>query len=93
MRLELDRLAGGSVGVVLADLVPVDDVVEGGDVLGAAVLVLEVVGVLPDVDACSGKRERVTRAIKEQSEAASGTTQKGGACDAARAFEGSPPHP
>ena len=34
-----------------ADLVPVDDVPPRGEVVGAAVLVLEVVGVLPDVDA------------------------------------------
>src|SRR6266478_5492789 len=32
-------------------LVPVDDVPPGGEVVGTAVLVLEVVGVLPDVDA------------------------------------------
>ncbi len=87
---ELDGLAGGGGGVVLAHLVPVDHVVEGGDVLRAArkgaergsgkgvgwglqrrgrvgrgrgggrgsisppVLVLEVVRVLPDVDAHDG---------------------------------------
>jgi len=41
-------------GVVAADAVPVDDLHESGDVFGAAVLVFEVVGVLPDVDAEDG---------------------------------------
>src|SRR5690349_20404113 len=40
----------GGFLVAAVDLVPVDDVPEGLDVLGPAVLVLEVVGVLPDVD-------------------------------------------
>mmetsp|Transcript_1836 Transcript_1836/g.6037 ORF Transcript_1836/g.6037 Transcript_1836/m.6037 type:complete len:260 (-) Transcript_1836:150-929(-) len=51
---ELDGLAGGGGGIVLPHLVPVDDVVEGGNVLRPAVLVLEVVGVLPHVDAQDG---------------------------------------
>src|SRR5438128_11335362 len=38
----------------LVDLVPVDDVPPGGQVLRAAVLVLEVVGVLPHVVAHDG---------------------------------------
>src|SRR4051812_21735495 len=33
------------------DLPPVDDIPPGGEIVGAAVLVVEVVGVLPDVDA------------------------------------------
>ena len=37
--------------VQLVDVVPVDDVPEGVEVVGAFVLVLQVVGVLPDVDA------------------------------------------
>ena len=37
--------------VALVDGVPVDHVPPGGDVVGAAVLVLQIVGVLPDVDA------------------------------------------
>src|SRR4029077_6691526 len=37
--------------VAAVDLVPVDDVPEGLDVFGPAVLVLQVVGVLPDVEA------------------------------------------
>jgi len=36
-------------GEALIDLVPVDGVPPGGEVLWAAVLVLEVVGVLPDI--------------------------------------------
>lgn len=48
--LELDRLASGGRLVVLANLAPVDDVVKGGNVLRAAVLVFEVIRVLPDVD-------------------------------------------
>src|ERR1035437_9216723 len=36
-------------GEALVDLVPVDDAPPCGEVVGAAVLVLEVVGVLPDV--------------------------------------------
>src|SRR3954452_17348129 len=37
--------------VAAADLGPVDDVPPGGEVIGAPVLVVEVVGLLPDVDA------------------------------------------
>src|SRR5271170_5200025 len=44
--------AGG--GEALVDLVPVDGVPPGGEVVGALVLVLEVVGVLPDVVAEDG---------------------------------------
>ena len=39
---------------VFVYLVPVDNTPPVGDVLGAAVLVFEVVGVLPDVDAEDG---------------------------------------
>jgi len=41
-------------GEALVDLVPVDGVPPGGEVVGAPVLVLEVVGVLPDVVAEDG---------------------------------------
>merc|ERR1719240_2202443 len=51
---EGDRRARGGGRVVFTDLVPVDHVEEGTDVLRAPVLVLEVVGVLPDVDAHDG---------------------------------------
>ena len=44
--------AGG--GEALVDFVPVDGVPPGGEVVGALVLVLEVVGVLPDVVAEDG---------------------------------------
>src|SRR5690625_1835640 len=40
--------------VALAYLAPVDDVPEGADILGTAVLVLQVVGVLPHVEAQHG---------------------------------------
>src|SRR4051812_8501459 len=43
----------GSV-VAGGDFVPVDDVEEGGDVFGAAVLVFQVVGVFPNVEAENG---------------------------------------
>src|SRR5712692_4497177 len=39
------------LGVVLGDGVPVDDVPPGLDIVGPAVLILQVVGVLPDVQA------------------------------------------
>jgi hypothetical protein len=42
------------VGETLVDFVPVDDVPPGGEVVGAAVVVLEVVGVLPNVVADDG---------------------------------------
>src|ERR1700676_23225 len=45
-----DKSSGGR-GQALGDPRPVDDVPPGIDVVGAAVLVLQVVGVLPDVDA------------------------------------------
>src|SRR3954451_20448742 len=54
--------------VALADLVPVHDVPPRLEVVRALVLVLEVVGVLPDVDAeqgglpCGDRRVRVGRA-------------------------------
>ena len=46
-------LADG-LGVEGGDGVPVHDIPEGGDVVGAAVLVVEVVGVFPDVEAEDG---------------------------------------
>src|SRR2546421_13085236 len=49
----LGPLQGGLVATV--DLVPVDDVPERLDVLGPPVLVLEVVGVLPHVQAEDGR--------------------------------------
>mmetsp|Transcript_32171 Transcript_32171/g.84984 ORF Transcript_32171/g.84984 Transcript_32171/m.84984 type:complete len:207 (-) Transcript_32171:278-898(-) len=51
---ELDGLAIGGSAVVLANLLPIDDVPERADVLGPAVLVLEVIGVLPHVEAHDG---------------------------------------
>src|SRR5262245_39089231 len=51
-RLGGKRTRGSARGVETAcDLAPVDDVPERVQVVGALVLVLEVVGVLPDVDA------------------------------------------
>src|ERR1039457_3634748 len=47
-------LAGLGVGEALVDLVPVDGVPPGGEVVGAAVVVFQVVGVLPDVVAEDG---------------------------------------
>src|SRR5436190_14655829 len=44
------RLSAGALEV-LAGLRPVDDIPPGVDVVGPLVLVLQVVGVLPDVDA------------------------------------------
>jgi hypothetical protein len=41
----------GEFLVAVGDVVPVDDVEEGGDVVGAAVLVFQIIGVFPDVDA------------------------------------------
>src|SRR5262249_2266158 len=43
--------SSAGLGETLGDVVPVDDVPESVDVVGALVLVLEVVGVLPDVAA------------------------------------------
>jgi hypothetical protein len=47
-------LVGFGVGEALVDLVPVDGVPPGGEVVGALVLVLQVVSVLPDVVAEDG---------------------------------------
>jgi hypothetical protein len=41
-------------GEAAVDFVPVDDVPPGGQIVGAAVLVLEIVGVLPDIVAEDG---------------------------------------
>ena len=49
---EENLLLGG--GVARRDLGPVDDVKEGRNVVGATVLVLQVVGVLPYVEAEDG---------------------------------------
>src|SRR3954451_19380282 len=38
-------------GVALVDRVPVDGVEPGGEIVGALVLILEVVGMLPDINA------------------------------------------
>jgi hypothetical protein len=49
-------------GEALVDFVPVDGIPPGGEVVGAAVLVFEVVGVLPDVvaeDGVAALRDRV----------------------------------
>src|ERR1035441_7659840 len=48
------QLLGFCGGEAFVDLVPVDDVPPCGEVVGAAVLVLQVVGVLPDVVAEDG---------------------------------------
>src|SRR5690606_17842768 len=56
----LDRLL-----VAPLDLVPVDHVVERGDVVGAAVLVLEVIGVFPDVEA-EDRRVAGTHALHQR---------------------------
>mmetsp|Transcript_29813 Transcript_29813/g.94089 ORF Transcript_29813/g.94089 Transcript_29813/m.94089 type:complete len:214 (-) Transcript_29813:404-1045(-) len=64
--LEGNGLAGGGRGVVLAHLGPVDDVVEGGDVLGPPVLVLKVVRVLPDVDAEDGDEASLGGAVHQR---------------------------
>src|ERR1017187_7988443 len=47
-------LAGLGVGEALVDFVPVDNVPPRGEVVGAAVVVFQVVGVLPDVVAEDG---------------------------------------
>ncbi len=52
----------GSAVEALRDLVPVDDVPERVEVVGALVLVLQVVGVLPDVDAEERRLARPRRA-------------------------------
>src|SRR3954463_6911668 len=52
----------GAVEAVVGDF-PVYDVPPGGDVVGAAVLVLEVVGVLPDVEADDGEGAFHDRAV------------------------------
>ena len=41
--------------VILADLGPVDHVEEGLDVIGPAILVIEVVGVFPDIETEDGR--------------------------------------
>src|SRR5665811_904623 len=50
----LDGFAGFEGGVAFVDLVPVDDVPPGGEIFGTAVVVFQVVGVLPDVVAEDG---------------------------------------
>lgn len=47
-------VARANAVVVLSDLVPVDDIPESGNVLRATVLVLEVVGMLPYIEAKDG---------------------------------------
>mmetsp|Transcript_8816 Transcript_8816/g.20800 ORF Transcript_8816/g.20800 Transcript_8816/m.20800 type:complete len:234 (+) Transcript_8816:125-826(+) len=64
--LEGHGRALGGASVVLADLVPVDNVPVGGDVLRAAVLVLKVVGVLPHVKAEDRDEARLGRAVHER---------------------------
>src|ERR1019366_3316709 len=49
--------------IALVDLGPVDDVPPGLEVLGAAVLILEVVGVLPDVVAHDRRHALRDRAV------------------------------
>src|ERR1035437_9370264 len=50
----LDGFAGFEGGVAFVDFVPVDDVPPGGEIFGTAVVVFQVVGVLPDVVAEDG---------------------------------------
>jgi hypothetical protein len=47
-------MLGGGLEVVGLGSVPIDDIPEGGDVVGAAVLVVEIIGVLPDIEADDG---------------------------------------
>src|SRR5690606_5796665 len=51
------------LGVLFVDRVPVDHVPPVGDVLGTAVLILEVVGVLPHVQAQDGRLAVHQRAV------------------------------
>ena len=48
------KLCLNSACKFLADVIPVENLEKGFDVVGAAVLVLQVVGVLPDIDAEDG---------------------------------------
>ena len=73
-RANIDALsADGNSGVVvddilavLTDLVPVDNVPPVADVLGPAVLVLEVVRVLPDIDSKDGEHDLLRDALHER---------------------------
>ena len=56
-----ELLLGGFEALV--DLVPVDDVPPGGEVVGTLVLVLQVVGVLPDVVAEDGVEALAQRRV------------------------------
>ena len=55
-----------NVLAVLTDLVPVDHVPPVADVLGPAVLVLEVVGMLPNVKAEDGEHDLIKDALHER---------------------------
>ena len=65
-RSKLDRLPTCGGRVVLSNLIPVDHIVECGNVLGATVLVLKVVCVLPHVDAEDGDEPRLSRAVHQR---------------------------
>jgi len=51
-------MAGSFAGVLIAlvDILPIDDVEEGLDVIGTKVLVLQVVGMFPDIKAKEGNQ-------------------------------------
>src|SRR5271165_2335423 len=53
----------GCFGEALVDFIPVDDVPPRGEVFGAAVVVLEIVGVLPDIVAEDRVVARGERAV------------------------------
>ncbi len=48
------RLGFGDLSEAFADEVPVDDILEGFEVIGSAILIFEVIGVLPDIETEDG---------------------------------------
>ena len=48
------RLGFGDLSEAFADEIPVDDILEGFEVIGSAILVFEVIGVLPDIETEDG---------------------------------------
>lgn len=55
-------LAQGSL-VVLVGFVPIDDLPEGADVVRTAILVVKVVGVLPDVESDDGSASAIANTL------------------------------
>src|SRR5262245_44150674 len=51
------------LGVTFGDEVPIDDIEPGGDVFGTAILIFEVIGVLPDIQAEQGLKAVAQRSI------------------------------